>query len=62
MKDHSAEQRLRHYGPCYLAEAPASVVTLPSKDRKNVLSAGLISGHSTEPAARRYLKIDSLTK
>ena len=53
MKDHSAEQRLRHYGPCYLAGAPASAGALPSKDRKNVLSAGLISGRSTEPAARR---------
>ena len=52
MKDHSAEQRLRHYGPCYLAGAPASAGALPSKDRKNVQSAGLISGRSTEPAAR----------
>ena len=58
MKDHSAEQRLRHYGPCYLAEAPASVVTLPSKDRKNVQSAGLISGRSTEPAARAARAFD----
>ena len=52
MKDHSAEQRLRHYGPCYLAGAPASAGALPSKDRKNVQSAGLISGRSTELAAR----------
>ena len=36
MKDHSAEQRLRHYGPCYLAGAPASAGALPSKDRKIV--------------------------
>ena len=49
MKDHSAEQRLRHYGPCYLAGAPASAGALPSKDRKNVQSAGLIHRISTRP-------------
>ena len=58
MKDHSAEQRLRHYGPCYLAGAPASAGALPSKDRKNVQSAGLISGRSTEPAARAARAFD----
>ena len=58
MKDHSAEQRLRHYGPCYLAGAPASAGALPSKDRKNVQSAGLISGRSTEPAARAAKAFD----
>ena len=50
MKDHSAEQRLRHYGPCYLAGAPASAGALPSKDRKNVQSAGLIHRISTRLA------------
>ena len=51
-------KRLRQCLPSYLAGAPASVGALPSKDRKNVQSAGLISGRSTEPAARAAKAFD----
>ena len=43
------QKRLRQYLPSYLAGAPASVGTLSSDDRKNVLSAGLMHRISTKP-------------
>ena len=42
-------KRLRQCLPSYLAGAPASVGALPSEDRKNVQSAGLIHRISTRP-------------
>ena len=43
-------KRLRQWNPSYLAGAPASAGALPSKDRKNVQSAGLIHRISTRLA------------